>query len=462
MQRHVGSGGDDRMSEAPGSKPAPVYVVHCVDTEGPLAEAPLALDTISKAAAPEAERSLDETEAFDRNLEETIRQHRGAVLESWEEIISMLRRATSQSERELGLDDFGGGWIFNWFCMDHIGFVDNPRRRAMGIHQIYDFFRDLADTQNRGDAIHWHFHPMSSYREANKCATSYLNSPELWEILCRRLIERKYFPAVNRAGFQDERPDSHWFLEQWIPFDFSNLASEDMDIEKNPDMVDGRMNDWRWAPKDWSTFTPDHDCYMLPGNCRRKIARCLTVLNRVANLVEAEVNSAFERASNGYATIMAFSSHDWRDLVIEMRYVRHLLEKAKKKYPTVPFKYAEAAQAFNEVHGAEAASPVRLNCQFLFDRNGLPHRVNIETAEGKLFGPQPFLAIRTRSRRFIHDNLNYWQSLDSFNYVFDEHSISPDDVSAIGIATNDFHGRQSIHVYEVDAANPRPGETVSF
>ena len=94
----------------------------------------------------------------------------------------------------------------------------------MGIHQVFDFYKDLVDNQNLGDSLHWHFHPMSTYREANKCATSYINSPHLYEILCRRIIERKWFPTVFRAGFHVERPDSHLFLEQWIPFDLSNIS----------------------------------------------------------------------------------------------------------------------------------------------------------------------------------------------------------------------------------------------
>ena len=68
---------------------------------------------------------------------------------------------------------------------------------------------------------------MSTYNEAHKCASSYVNSPELYQIITRRIIERNWFPVVNRAGFHCERPDSHLFLEQWIPFDLSNLSTED-------------------------------------------------------------------------------------------------------------------------------------------------------------------------------------------------------------------------------------------
>ena len=51
---------------------------------------------------------------------------------------------------------------------------------------------------------------------------AYLNSNHIYEILARKIIERNWFPTVFRPGINTERPDSHWFLEQWIPFDFGN------------------------------------------------------------------------------------------------------------------------------------------------------------------------------------------------------------------------------------------------
>ena len=169
-----------------------VYLVHCIDTEGPLAEQPLGLDY-------EPPRSIRED--FEEGLVHTILAHRRRVLGRWEDIAKMLRRATSEEFRHCTRDSAQRGWVYNWFCMDHVGFVENPRHRAMGIHNIYDVYRRMVAQQMAGDAIHWHFHPMSTYRDAHHCATSYINSPELWEILCRRLIDRQYFPVANRAGF---------------------------------------------------------------------------------------------------------------------------------------------------------------------------------------------------------------------------------------------------------------------
>jgi hypothetical protein len=429
-----------------------VYVVHAIDTEGPLAESELSMN--GHRPKPDYETQDDNFDFSEGRLKELIERHRAATLGSWEEIIAMLRRATSERQRMRMTDSFGGGWIYNWFCMDHVGFVENPRRRAMGLHQIFDFYTQLVSEQESGDAVHWHFHPSHRYGVGNKCATSYLNSPELYEILGRRLIERRWFPSASRAGFYDERPDSHWFLEQWIPFDFSNTVSDDRDYERNPDQLDGRLSDWRWAPSDWRTYHPHHDCHQLEGGCRRKIARSLLVLNRHSNLDEAETLKAFDRADQGLPTLLGVTTHDWRDLTIEVEYVRRLLRKSASKYPNVKFKYAEAVEAFNAVHPPREDEPsLKMECTLVGDEAGRPLRVNVAVGRGKVFGPQPFLAIQTRSRQIVHDNMNFWRSIDDFNYQFDDHSILPDDVKAIGVAANDEAGRQSIHVLDLDSAS---------
>ena len=58
---------------------------------------------------------------------------------------------------------------------------------------------------------------------------------------CVKIIERDFFPSCFRAGFQAERPDSNLFLEQWIPFDITNMSCED--DQHLEDTIDFRMVD---------------------------------------------------------------------------------------------------------------------------------------------------------------------------------------------------------------------------
>jgi len=419
-----------------------VYLVHCIDTEGPL-------DEYSPVSPRRYQPGQLDVSRLEQDEWAEVSLHRPRTLGSWAMISDMLAHITTPEFRTRMTDSFGGGWVYNWFCMDHLGFTDNPRGRDMGMHRVFDVYRALVEEQKAGDAVHWHFHPMTTYGEANKCATSYLNSPHLREIVARRLLDRHWFPRANRAGFHDERPDSHWFLEQWLPFDLSNKAAAEIDVSRNPDLADNRYGDWRGAPSDWSTYHPDHDYHQIPGNCRRKMARCLNLLNRFGNLSEAELEVGFRRAAEGKPTLVSFCSHDWRDMAPEVDYVRYLLGKVAPRFPGVRFKFAEAVEAFNAVHPPAGRPPVQLECTLTLDEKGC-RALTIDTKQGRVFGPQPFLAVRTRSQRIIHDNLNYGVDRSHWHYVFDDHSILPDDVRTIGIAANDDSGHQSIHVIAVD------------
>lgn len=425
-----------------------VYFVHCIDTEGPLAETP-----VTWRGEPELERERVALDSEDFDLAALTARHRPRVLGSWTRIVEMLADATSKEERMRLPDSSGGGWRFNWFCMDHLGFEENPRRRDMGIHHVFDFYNQMCVEQNLGDSVHWHFHPESVYSQGHMCATSYVNSPSLYRILCRRLIERGWFARANRSGFNTQRPDSHWFLEQWVPFDFSNMATQDLDVDTNKDLAAGRYGDWRRAPADWSTYHPSHDDYQIPGHCRRRIARSQNLLNRFASLNEAEVDAAFARAESGEDAVVGMASHDWRDLRLEMDAARWMIARAAAKRPEVSFHYCEAVEAFARMGGpAFESEAVRLVCHLNLDASGRPTDLSVEVVAGTLFGPQPFLAIETRSKLFRHEPFDVVEPGRLFAYVFDAQTVRPDDLAAIGVATNDAGGRQSIHRMRIDNA----------
>src|SRR5690606_40662912 len=91
----------------------------------------------------------------------------------------------------------------------------------------------LNETDSAEDGIQFHYQPHPHNRNAHHCATHWwAASDSLYQILTRRVIDRLWFPAANRPGFHVLRPDSHWFLEQYIPFDFSNQRSEERRVGK--------------------------------------------------------------------------------------------------------------------------------------------------------------------------------------------------------------------------------------
>ncbi|MCH8923491.1 MAG: hypothetical protein IIA67_10135, partial [Planctomycetes bacterium] len=305
-----------------------VYIVHCVDTEGPLWESlsatferlrqvfHLELEP-SRELLGQLQRGEVNLGGIEKAVQNVVDAHLLAYNDTWDKVDSMLRHALSDEYRTQMRDSRGGGWVYSWFCVDHVNYDVNPRRRDIGYHNIFDHYCEiLRETNSTQDDIQFHYHPHAFKPHANICATRWLDSTgSLEQVLCRRIIDRNWFPAVNRPGFHVNRPDSHWFLEQYIPFDISNNAVQSKtEYEQQFDFSGGRYGDWRRAPQSWAPYHPAHDDYQTPGHCRRWIARCPNVGTRYYLLAEDDVRQAFEEAREGQPVVMAFTDHDFRDL----------------------------------------------------------------------------------------------------------------------------------------------------
>ena len=111
-----------------------VYIVHCVDTEGPLYEGLAAnfqrlkniygihLEPTEKNLISIRNKTIDLGEHTDA-VANTFDASRTVFNEDWGQIDQMLQEITSKDFRQQLLDTNGQGWIYNWFCLDHIGFT---------------------------------------------------------------------------------------------------------------------------------------------------------------------------------------------------------------------------------------------------------------------------------------------------------------------------------------------------
>ena len=130
-----------------------LFVVHCVDTEGPLSEALEATfnrlqDSLDIHLAPSRE-TLNKILSGDIDLGSKTEAARAICTphnleynDSWPKIDSMLDEMVSTEYRQRFPDSDGRGCIFNWFLMDHVGFDENPRHRDVGYHNIFDHYRE--------------------------------------------------------------------------------------------------------------------------------------------------------------------------------------------------------------------------------------------------------------------------------------------------------------------------------
>ena len=201
----------------------PVYVVHCIDTEGP---APRvggrrpSSDSIpsSRSTWSRAPRCFV---AFSRGRS-TWGGLEGAVQRVVDPHLLYLQRHLGQGRRILPsgtaclrgsgsacADSGGNGWIYNWFCVDHVDYDINPRRRDIGFHNVFDHYRGAHARDGLvEDGLHFHYHPHNFRREAHRVRATHwsASSDSLQQIISRRVIERQWFPAAHRAGLPRNDP----------------------------------------------------------------------------------------------------------------------------------------------------------------------------------------------------------------------------------------------------------------
>ncbi len=442
-----------------------VYVVHCIDTEGPLYE-PLeaTFDRLKEhfdldlAPSPETLTRLQRGEldlgGRERAVQKMVAPQILHYYETWDTLDAMLHDAMSPAFRNQLPDANGNGWIYNWFCVDHVDYETNPRRRDVGYHNIFDHYvRLLRETGSDQDGLHFHYHPHPYLKHAHRSGTHWWAfSDSLSQIISRRIIDRAWFPTVNRPGFHVTRPDSHWFLEQYMPFDYANQALPVTSLDAlQRGVADGRFGDWRRAPRTWTPYHPSHDDYQVPGTCRRWIARCLNVGTRHRLLDRDEVFNAFEAARAGQPTILSFTNHDFRDLRRDIQRVRDLLREASAAYPDVPFVFSEAIRAMREALQLPVQNPCSLQLGWVYDDAGRP-TLNVHTDE-PAFGPQPWLAIKTCSGQYLHDNFDIQTPFHAWSYAFDDNTVPFRAVERVGIAANNAYGQATIQVYDTASAH---------
>jgi hypothetical protein len=438
-----------------------LYVVYCIDTEGPLHESLQAtFDRINvlfglKLKPSKANlRKLQCLELDVKNKEEIAKvldSHLLAYNDTWNKVDEMLDRIMTKQYREQFLDSNGRGIIYNWHCIDHVGFSSNERRRDIGFGNIFNHYQEKIDEHGGIDKIHWHFHPIAFAREAHMSATSYSNSTNiLHEIITRRVIDNSWFPTVNRAGFHTVRRDSSIFLEEWIPFDYSNQAQYNFNDSVQKDVVDGRFGDWRRAPKLWKPYHPSYSDYQSPGSMNRYSTKCLNIGTRLRLLTEFEIRKAFELARDEGKAILSFTNHDFRDMSIDIEDTYEKILRVAKEFNDVKVFNSDAIEAMQKYCYSDdniVKNKIKLTCKVQTQDN--IRKLVVSQENGAVFGTQPYLAIKTKDGRYYHDNFDELEFGKSWVYTFDWDTLLLEQIEILKVAANDKYGNSVVYSVEL-------------
>ncbi len=419
-----------------------LYIVHCIDTEGPLEETlagtferlrqekgidyDASMETLTKLQKQEIDLSGREQE-----IQDYLAPKRLAYLDSWNQIEKMILSVTSEEFRYTFADPKGNPYTFSWFVVDTVGYKDNPRRKAVGFHVIWDQYQRFLKGRLFNDTFGWHFHTVPVNGHALHYNTCWTNNDWHEQAIARRLLERRSFPSLFRAGGAIERIDSSFWLEQFIPFDYSCASLE------NNDFQPGEMMDWRFAETTWGAYHPCFYDYRRKGRMNRFLLRCLDIDSNHHSLTSDEIEKAFTQVDSGSSTILSYSCHDRRDIRPKIESVHSMIKEVSEKYPHVEWVYTNAQEAVQKCYMEGEYKQISFTCSLV------ENTLFIESNE-KLFGPHPFLAVQ-EGDFFYRDNVTM-EGEKKWAYKM----ACPNSINKIGIAGSNLAGDVGLAILNLD------------
>lgn len=365
------------------------------------------------------------------------------LLNSWDSVNQAFRHGCSEKYRLRYLDDEKKGLKFSFFCVSWSGFKTNPVQRDLGWHTIFDNYKRFftAEMEKWGDELYWMYNHPPASGIANEWGLDWLHNTHYLNILNHFIIDRAYFPSCIEVP--TERNDTSHFLENYIPFDFSNRNSHKNNL--NSINADGKRTGdvlgWNESPLDWSHYHPHPNNYEKMGNMQRTIFRIVDIQSIVHMLEKEDIELAFERCKQGHDTILCAYEHDFRDryevIMDRMIHPTHLL---KKNYPEIQIIYKNAGDAARKILGYKLR-PAAMNVN-LYQHTD---RLRVSTLN-PIFGREPYACMYTPVENsyehvpLVQIGYSTWQ--------FPKFSLNHNCI--IGIGLNDQNGYAHVKRWKVN------------
>lgn len=292
------------------------------------------------------------------------------------------------------VDSFGGKIKISWFLQTQELFCHtNPANCTV----VNDLMKPYASQiASRGDSIDWHSHfddyashtyPKPWWDQIttfNGTQYTHGTDKQIFEgTLSQLILQQQTFPSIYKAGWAWENTDLSNWLENVMPFDFSNISPV-----KNVNAFDPYENiyDWSRASQDWLPYHPSVTDYQVAGTMKRDIFRC------IPTSASSLVHYAFQRASTTGMSAACFTTHSFGQPTKNMN-LNNDIQNAKNAFPTVKFKYVTALEAAQAVKGyADTEKPF-----VTVLAGGNYFQVNSSEA---LFG-YPYAAVKTTDGKYI-------------------------------------------------------------
>ncbi len=137
-----------------------LYVVHCIDAEGPLHGSLAATferpEQIVRRRLEPSGANLGRIQRCELDLGDMRHRCLGHLTAAacLQRLVGChARRDPDQDYRERHADADGHGWVCSWFVVDDVGYSDDPRLGDIGYHNLFDHYRSLLrETGSARDA----------------------------------------------------------------------------------------------------------------------------------------------------------------------------------------------------------------------------------------------------------------------------------------------------------------------
>ena len=441
---------------------ADLYFVFCVDTEGPLyestSEVVKRINLMFDWQLDESKKTLLLMQAAEHpNIPKSQRKKVQKIvspeirdwLGDWKAIDANIDLAESSQFRSQLLDSDGRDLIINWFVCDWYGaFSQNPRRKTIGLGKIFHYYWERFHTSLDRNPIYFHHHSEPFNGATHHPCRNWSNTNSHIVKLSHNLLEYGHYSSCARSPIM--APDINLWLEQYFPFDLSNMAAP---FDGQPDIELRRFADWYHAPNDWSLYRPSFNDYQRAGELKRTIGRCLQLGSRYGNLDEPEIKKGFELAREQGSAMISCHVHDHSPLA-KCADTFNLIKRVAANYPDVRFVNASAAKAFRKVSGAPVVGRPELNISLKNDTLDI-------RSEKPLWGAQPWFCFKTASGNILWDNLDILEP-GNWRYIFDIFTYPLESIERFAVAANDAAGQTVTSVSRIRRSKITKTRTRTF
>lgn len=255
-------------------------------------------------------------------------------------------------------DSYGHLPIFSWMLLADEYYCRSTTADCNAVFTQMEKYFDRAHAL--GDMFGWHYHSIDWY-DGNNDGVSYWNQMLTFsgtpythgtdislaeKMLAGMIIEKDFYPSVFRSGWVWEDNDFSYWLDNILPFDFSNV-SPSVQPKYRLDSITN-IYDWSRAPRGWAFYHPDSADYQQPGQLKRTIFRSSNAI--------ADFTSAFANADSGQDQFIVTYTHSYNG-GMGMDYSTALSD-LQLTYPCVKVKFVTALDGARALlHESDTATP---------------------------------------------------------------------------------------------------------